>query len=207
MVRYQWKLNPSKFKYYRIAGHFRGIHFSQLLRMTVEPRKLNPRNKTNACAIRTGCGHNRWLHDRNCATSHQFVVERPLRWEHLSYTASRRLAIQRSFLARNRYAVYIRLRSTFGVVGGARANGHLWKLHREIFADWPLDHSKISGYTVYSMCSWLSVIYSLCVIISVQVLLFPFQIQQITWRSGHTSCQSNHRKGTDDITDLQFCSG
>ena len=28
--------------------------------MTVEPRKLNPRNKkSNACAIRTGRGHNR----------------------------------------------------------------------------------------------------------------------------------------------------
>ena len=54
---------------YRIAGNFRGIQFSRFSRMTVEPRGLNPRNKkSNACAIRTGRGHNCWLagaRDRN----------------------------------------------------------------------------------------------------------------------------------------------
>ena len=75
---------------YRIAGNFRGIQFSWFSRMTVEPRKLNPRNKkSNACAIRTGRGHNRWLAGARgvigtTATSHQFVVEQLLCWERLS---------------------------------------------------------------------------------------------------------------------------
>ena len=77
---------------YRIAGNFRGIQFSWFSRMTVEPRKLNPRNKkSNACAIRTGRGHNCWLAGARgvigtTATSHQFVnvVEQLLCWERLS---------------------------------------------------------------------------------------------------------------------------
>ena len=98
---------------YRIAGNFRGIQFS---RMTVKPRKLNPRNKsltlTCSCALSMGVATlacSRSISDRHTVIE---CLIRVLRTSllllsgfngntllHGVANTSRRLAIQRSFPA------------------------------------------------------------------------------------------------------------